>query len=123
MTNLTYPLFIFFAENRDLCRPFIVDEKHVGLIPPYVFKYLHEFPSGNYVLAETVMVLVDGDCHGKGYVTPIVVNANEILFLPIRVFLSKSSPHYMILQGLIGQLNNHKVNHLHNLQTITMGII
>ena len=53
MTNLTYPLFIFFAENRDLCRPFIVDEKHVGLIPPYVFKYLHEFPSGNYVLAET----------------------------------------------------------------------
>ena len=53
MTNLTYPLFIFFAENRDLCRPFIVDDKQVGLIPPYVFKYLHEFPSGNYVLAET----------------------------------------------------------------------
>ena len=69
------------------------------------------------------MVLVDSDRHGKGYVTPIVVNANEILFLPIRVFFSKSSPHYMILQGLIGQLNNHKVNHLHNLQTMTMGII
>ena len=29
----------------------------------------------------------------------------------------------MILQGLIGQLNNHKVNYLHNLQTITMGVI
>ena len=27
----------------------------------------------------------------------------------------------MILQGLIGQLNNHKVNYLHNLQTITIG--
>ena len=25
-------------------------------------------------------------------------------------------PHYMILQGMIGQLNNHKVNYLHNLQ-------
>ena len=34
-------------------------------------------------------------------------------------FWSKSSPHYMILQGLIGQLNNHKVNHLYNSQTIT----
>ena len=56
------------------------------------------------------MVLVEGDRHGKGYVTPIVVNANEILFLPIRVFLSKSSPHYMILQGLIGQFKNHEVN-------------
>ena len=69
------------------------------------------------------MVLADGDRHGKGgkgYVTPIVVNANEILFLPIRVFLS---PHYMIWQGLIGQLKNHEVNHLHNLQTIIMGII
>ena len=52
MTNLMYPLFNFFAENRDLCRPFIVDEKQVGLIPPYVFKYLHEFPSGNSVHAE-----------------------------------------------------------------------
>ena len=72
----------------------------------------------------TLMVLVDGDRHGKGYVIPIVVNANEILFLPIRrFFLSKSSPHYMILQGMIGQLNNHKVNHLHNLETITMGVI
>ena len=69
------------------------------------------------------MVLVDGDHHGKGYVTPIVVNANEILFLGIRFFLSKSSPNYMILQGLIGQLKNQEVNHLHNLQTITMGII
>ena len=71
----------------------------------------------------STVVLVDSDRHGKGYVTPIVVNVNEILFLPIRSFLSKSSPHYMILQGLIGQLNNHKVNHLHNIQTITMGII
>ena len=33
-----------------------------------------------------IMVLVDSDRHGKGYVTPIVVNANEILFLPIRRF-------------------------------------
>ena len=30
------------------------------------------------------MVLVEGDRHRKGYATPIVVNANEILFLPIR---------------------------------------
>ena len=39
------------------------------------------------------MVLADGDRHGKGgkgYVTPIVVNANEILFLPIRVFFGQS---------------------------------
>ena len=28
----------------------------------------------------------------------------------------------MILQGLIGQLNNHKVNYLHNLQTITIDL-
>ena len=35
------------------------------------------------------MVLVVGDHHGKGYVTPIVVNANEILFLPIRRFFIK----------------------------------
>ena len=35
------------------------------------------------------MVLVDGDRHGKGYVTSIVVNANGILFLPIRVFFIK----------------------------------
>ena len=37
----------------------------------------------------SLMVLVDGDHHGKGYVTPIVVNANEILFLPIRRFFVK----------------------------------
>ena len=35
------------------------------------------------------MVLVDGDHRGKGYVIPIVVNANEILFLPIRRFFVK----------------------------------
>ena len=29
----------------------------------------------------------------------------------------------MILQGLIGQLNNHKVNYLHNLQTIKIGVM
>ena len=46
-----------------------------------------------------MMVLVDGDRHGKGYVTPIVVNANEILFLPIRRFLSKSTPHYLRFAG------------------------
>ena len=34
------------------------------------------------------MVLVNGDHHGKGYVTPIV-NANEILILPIRRFFVK----------------------------------
>ena len=84
-------------------------------------------PTTNQNFLDVILVLADGDRHGKGgkgYVTPIVVNANEILFLPIRgFFLSKSSPHYMILQGLIGQLNNHKVNYLHNLQTITMGVI
>ena len=37
----------------------------------------------------SLMVLVDGDRHGKGYVIPIVVNANEILFVPIRRFLVK----------------------------------
>ena len=35
------------------------------------------------------MVLVDSDRHGKGYVTLIVVNANEILFLPIWKFFVK----------------------------------
>ena len=35
------------------------------------------------------MILVDGDRHSKGYVTPIVVNANEILLLPIRRFFVK----------------------------------
>ena len=35
------------------------------------------------------MVLVDNDHHGKGFVTPIVVNASEILFLPVRVFFVK----------------------------------
>ena len=34
------------------------------------------------------MVLVDGDCHSKGYVIH-VVNGNEILFLPIRRFFVK----------------------------------
>ena len=38
---------------------------------------------------DLLMVLVDCDRHGKGYVTPIVVNANEILFLPIRRFFLK----------------------------------
>ena len=37
--------------------------------------------------------------------------------------MSKLTPHYMILQGLIGQFNNHKVNYLHNLQTIIMGAV
>ena len=32
------------------------------------------------------MVLVHGDHQGDGYVTLIVVNANEILFLPIKRF-------------------------------------
>ena len=68
-----------------------------------------------------MILLVDGDCHGDGYVT-FILNANKILVLPIR-FLSKSMSHCMILQGMIGQLNNHKMNHLHNLQTITMGVI
>ena len=41
------------------------------------------------ILSKLKMVLVDGDRHGKDYVTPIVVNANEILFLPIRRFFVK----------------------------------
>ena len=36
---------------------------------------------------------------------------------------SLQNPCYKILHGLIGQLNNYKVNHLHNLETITMGVI
>ena len=28
-----------------------------------------------------------------------------------------------ILQGMIGQLEIHKLNYLHNLETITMGVI
>ena len=40
-----------------------------------------------------LMVLVDGDRHGDGYVTLIVVNANEILFLPIRrLFVKVNTP-------------------------------
>ena len=75
------------------------------------------------VVQVTVILLVHGDRHGDGYVTLIVVNENKILVLPIRRLFSKSMTHYMILQGMIGQLNSHKVNHLHNLQTITMGVI
>ena len=37
--------------------------------------------------------------------------------------MSKSTPHYMILEEMICQLNNHRVNHLHNLQTTTMGVV
>ena len=42
-----------------------------------------------------MVVHVDDDRHGESYVTPIVVNANEIL--PIRRFLSKTSPHYTVV--------------------------
>ena len=38
------------------------------------------------------MVLVDGDGDGKDYVTPIVVNANEILFLPGGFFVKVITP-------------------------------
>ena len=34
-------------------------------------------------------VLVDSGHHGKDYVKPIVVNANEIIFLPIKRFFVK----------------------------------
>ena len=37
--------------------------------------------------------LVDGDRHGDGYVTIIVINANKILVLPIRrVFVKVNTP-------------------------------
>ena len=66
------------------------------------------------------MILVDGDRHGEDYITPMQIG---FYFYQSSIFLTKSTPHYMILQELIGQLNNHKMNHLHNLQTITMGVI
>ena len=43
------------------------------------------------------IVLVDGDHYGKGYVIPIVVNEMRSYFYQSGGFLSKSSPHYMIL--------------------------
>ena len=39
-----------------------------------------------------MMVLVDGDRHGAGYITPIVCLQTKILVLPIRSFFCKS-PH------------------------------
>ena len=38
----------------------------------------------------TLILLVDGDRHGDGYVTIIVVNVNKILVLPIRRFFCQS---------------------------------
>ena len=40
-----------------------------------------------------MILLVDGDRHSDGYITIIVVNANKILFLPIRrVFVKVNTP-------------------------------
>ena len=36
------------------------------------------------IFNNTMILLVDGDRHGDGYVIIIVVNANKILVLPIR---------------------------------------
>ena len=69
------------------------------------------------------MVLVDDDRHGKRYVTPIVVNANEILFLPIRFFFVKVITPLHDFAGNDWSSQDSQMNHLHNLQTITMGII
>ena len=68
-----------------------------------------------------MMVLVDGDRHGDGYVTPIVCkHYNEqtgFWFYLSGVSLSKSTPITWILQRLVGQLSIH----LHNVQTINNG--
>ena len=44
-------------------------------------------------------------------------------FYQLGGFCQSQHPITYILQGLIGQHNNHKVNYLRNLQTITMGVI
>ena len=46
-----------------------------------------------------MILLLDGDPHSDGYVTLIVVNANKVLVLPIRRFLSKSTPLYIDFAG------------------------
>ena len=79
-----------------------------------------QVPSNN---APYIELLIPLDIVRDGYVTPIVVNANEILFLPIRRFFVKDITPLHHFAGTNCQLNNHKVNHLHNLQTITMGVI
>ena len=70
---------------------------------------------------EMMMVLVDGDRHGDGYVTPIVCkHYNEqtgFWFYLSGVSLSKSTLITWLLQRLIGQLSIH----LHNVQTINNG--
>ena len=92
-----------------------------------------QVPPNNVPYIELLILL---DIVRDGYLLTVTVTVkvmqHPLLLMQMRSynyfyqsggFLSKSSPHYMILQGMIGQLNNHKVNHLHNLQTITMGII
>ena len=72
---------------------------------------------------QSMILLVHADHHGDGCVTVIALNANKILVLPIRRFFVKVDTTLHILQGMIGHLNSHnKVNYLHNLQTITMGV-
>ena len=39
-------LLSFFVGTRQHCRPFIVDNKRVGLIPRNVFQYIQQYPSG-----------------------------------------------------------------------------
>ena len=51
------------------------------------------------VFFNCLILLVDSYRHGDGYVTIIVVNANNILVLPIRSFLSKSTPLYLDFAG------------------------
>ena len=60
-----------------------------------------------------MIVLVDGDRHGDGYITPMQIGS---YFYQPEGFLSSQTPHYMNFQGLIGPINNNKVKHLYNLQ-------
>ena len=61
-----------------------------------IFVDFKENPLANPPIDSNVILgilLVDGDHHGDGYVTIIVVNANKILVLPIRrVFVRVNTP-------------------------------
>ena len=71
-----------------------------------------------------MIILIDSDHHGDDYVTLIVVNVNKILVLDLsttnqEVFCQSQHP----LHGFDWSAQKSQVTHLHNSQTITMGII
>ena len=58
--------------------------EHHNFFRRNVFYWLLPFVTYASLTQSLLILLVDGDRHGDGYVTIIVVNANKILVLPIR---------------------------------------